>query len=96
MSILKRTVYYDITGGVCRFLDFAKVTTTLGSMVEPFTVQERRTNGHDIENFDFTDAISRIDTIEQIDVHKANRLLSGVEKNTIPLHGGTLNPRLGP
>lgn len=93
MSIQRRTVFYDIKDGVIRFNDWAKVTTTLGSMSEPFMVQQRSMHDTDFPNYDFTDEVNRIDDIKQMDVHKATLLLSGGDAQ---IHGGTLLPRVGP
>jgi len=93
MSIQKRTVFYDTTGSLVRFLDWAIVSTTLGSMAEPFIVNGRRTLGQSIENHDFTDEINRVDEIRQMDVHKSLLQLSG---GVHQLNGGTLSPRVGP
>lgn len=93
MSIQKRTVFYDDATGVVRFNDWALVTTTLGTMAEPFSGQERRMEDTNFTNFDFTDEINRIDEIRQMDIHKSMIQLSGGDAQ---IHGGTLMPRVGP
>lgn len=92
MSILNRTVFYDTSGGLVRFLDWAQVTTTLGSMAEPFEINSRH-GDVDIPNFDLSDEVNRIDNLLQIDVHQAALRLSGGDHALI---GGTLMPRVGP
>jgi len=92
MSIQRRTVFYDIIDGVVRFHDWAIVTTTLGSMAEPFVMQQQINvdDESDYEDYDFTDMMHRIDDMRQMDSHKAKKQLGD---NTI---GGTLLPRVGP
>jgi hypothetical protein len=92
VSVLKREVYYDNTGGIARFWDFAIVTTTLGTMIEPF-LPNQRTDFGGYDDFDPTDEVARIDEIRAAPRDKAMLMLSGGEHQ---LHGGTLNPRTGP
>ena len=92
MSIQKRTVFYDIAGGVVRFQDWALVTTTLGVMAEPFEIN-RRAGDINIPNFDFTDEVNRIDDIKQMDGNKSMLQLSGGDHQ---LNGGNTMPRVGP
>lgn len=92
-SIKKREVYYDNTGGIARFWDWAVVTTSLGTMVEPFLPNDRKLMGADFDDFDPTDEVARIDEIRAAPRDKSLLALSGGEHQ---LHGGVLNPRTGP
>lgn len=91
MSILKRTVFYDKTGGIVRFWDWALVTTTLGTMAEPFVANMRSIDAP-VRNFDPTDEIARIDEMKEADIGQSLLLLSGGKNQ---LHGGCLLPRVG-
>jgi len=75
-NILNRTVFYDMTGGVVRFRDYAHVTTTLGGMVEPFNVNQRKEPDTDMVDFDPTDDMCRIDQMQAIDATMEGQLLS--------------------
>lgn len=93
MSIQKRTVFFSDKGGTVRFFDYALVTTTLGTMVEPFLPNCRMVAGTEFRNFDPDDECARIDEIkrENLDAHML--VLSG--GGTQALHGGTNMPRIG-
>ena len=85
MSILKRDVFYDDSRGKIMFWDWAKVTTTLGAMVEPFIVGQKFVTDVDTADFDPEDMMSRIDSIRIMDLNKEQLILS-----TDPhLHGGS-------
>jgi hypothetical protein len=68
MSIVKRTVLFDKTTDVFRFLDWAYVDTTIGPMGEPFLPNARTSTGTPISDFDPTDEISRIDELKALPV----------------------------
>lgn len=88
-SILKREVFYDDTGGFCRFWDWALTTTTLGAMAEPFNPNDRfRIDG--VTEFDPTDDMARIDSVRVQSVDIQPQVLSG---GVYALNGGPLNPR---
>jgi len=89
MSIQKRTVFFDDTGGVARFWDWSLTTTTLGTMAEPFMPNARHQFGAFTE-FDPADEISRIDEIRASTVDKQLLVLSGGDR---PLNGGYQLPR---
>ncbi len=91
MSILKREVLYDYTGGIARFLDMAVCTTTLGTMSEPFSPNNRFNFGN-FQDFDPTDEINRVDCIRAINGDKAMLELSGGAHQLI---GGVMNPKVG-
>ena len=92
MSILKRTVFYDYTGGVVRFWDWAEVLTTVGTMVEPFTPGARYSPQTPTIEFDPTDEVVRIDEMRALDIDRSMLYLSGGENQ---LHGGYQMPRDG-
>jgi hypothetical protein len=91
MSILKRDVYFDNTGGFVRFWDWAICTTTLGSMAEPFQPDARYGFGPQRE-FDPTDELARIDSLQAAPIDTQLLVLSGGVNQLI---GGTQNPRIG-
>jgi hypothetical protein len=93
MSIQKRTIFVDtFTDGVIRFGDWALVTTTLGTMAEPFMPNDRHTIDYDTPDFDATDECVRIDEIRNIPLDNQQQALSGGD---FALNGGTQNPRAG-
>lgn len=88
-SIIKREIYFDDTGGIARFWDWALTTTSLGTMAEPFSPNDRfRIDG--VSEFDPTDDMARIDGIRAMPVDVQPQTLSG---GVHALHGGPLNPR---
>jgi hypothetical protein len=91
MSIRKREVFYDNTGGYVRFWDWAIVTTTIGTMAEPFLPNDRHLPGK-FSQFDPTDEIARIDDIRASSIDTQLLQLSGGRH---ALNGGTLLPREG-
>ena len=91
MSIRKREVFYDNTGGYVRFWDWALVTTSLGTMAEPFLPNDRHQFGQ-VDQFDPTDAIARIDEMRASSVDTQLLQLSGGRHALI---GGPLHPRDG-
>lgn len=91
MSITNRTVYFDNAGGVTRFWDWAKVTTTIGSMSEPFSIDLRHSPDVDFETVDPEDEIRRIDDIRAADVDRQQILLGGGDHTM----GGYQLPRTG-
>lgn len=93
MSILKRTVYYDITRGTSMFWDWAKVTTTLGVMVEPFVVGAKHVANTPLVDFDPDDEINRIDEIRALPIDKEQLILSSSAVDH--LHGGPTVTRIG-
>lgn len=90
MSILKRTVFYDYTGGIARFWDWALTTTTLGTMAEPFQPNQRHQGNTEFLEFDPTDDVARIDEIRSSSVDTAMLTLSGGDHQ---LNGGYQLPR---
>jgi hypothetical protein len=68
MSIIKRTVLFDKTTDVFRFLDWAYVDTTLGPMGEPFLVGSRKSTGTPVIEFDPEDEICRVDEMKGLPV----------------------------
>ncbi len=94
MSISKREVLYDVSGGVVRFSDWAVCTTTIGTMVEPFSPNRKHSNDVNWELFDATDEINRIDDLIQVPEGKEQLYLSG-STDSPAHHGGVLNHRVG-
>ena len=96
MSILKRTVYYGNDGnGNLRFLDWAKVITSIGVMIEPVVVNGRVIPGgnNDLNSNDPTDIIRMVNEMEEIDLTKYKNVLS-CDSGTV-LHGGYILPYSG-
>jgi len=93
MSILHRTIYFDkpSSDGICRFVDWATVTTTLGAMVEPFTPNQRYSFGP-FQDFDATDEVERVDNIRAIPDGNDFHFLCG---DAMQLHGGVQMPKVG-
>lgn len=94
-GIKKRTVYYDDSTGVVRWADWARVTTGVGSMAEPYHINRIEvgdTHG-EIFDFDFEDMIARIDEVKRIDLTQFPRMLSGGSSPSV--NGGYGMPRIG-
>lgn len=92
MSINNRTVFYDNTGGIVRFWDWASVDTTLGAMAEPFMVNARRSNDTPTIEFDPADEIAKITEIRSAPIDISMLVLSRGQDS---LHGGYQIPRDG-
>jgi len=92
MSIQARSVFFDNTNNIVRFWDWAIVTTTLGTMAEPFVVNERTQLNTPTIEFDPTDEMVRIDNIRAMPVGQSYNVLSG---DDMPMHGGEQMPRDG-
>jgi len=93
-GILKRTVYYDNTGGLVRWTGYAMVITGIGAAVEPFEFS-RHVPNTPVINFEHDDMITRVDEIQRVDIHRHWKQLSGGTDNP-PLMGGHQVPRDGP
>jgi hypothetical protein len=91
MSIQKRCVFYSKENQY-RFLDWAEVTTTLGSMMEPFCPNIRFAPNQSIRDFDPSDPIARIDEMKNVDRRFEWKALSHGE--VMPLHGGRMMPHV--
>jgi len=91
--VLQRTVFVERTSdGNFRFADWALVTTTLGTMAEPFTPRQMIMFGDKGIVFDASDDMSRITDIRHVNSDLIPTLLSGGG----PVHhGGSLMPRTG-
>lgn len=94
MSILKREVYFDNTGGIARFWDWAVVTTNIGVMVEPFAVGSPFRGDSSAAEFDPADEIARIDELRALSRNYEPKVLSF--DGGLQLNGGVLRPRTGP
>lgn len=94
--ILNSTVFVEKLAGpgtVYRFAEFARVTTPLGAMVEPFIIGDKVPTSADIQNYDATDEMCRIDDIQFVDLDKIPTMLGDGEGPAY--HGGTQLPRTG-
>lgn len=86
MSILNRTRFYSKDkNGIVDFSAWAKCTTTLGTMVEPFNPQLRGLNT-DVA-WDYTDMMNRVDELKQIDEGRRMAILAP-DNEGLALHGG--------
>jgi hypothetical protein len=92
MSIQRRRVFYDEFKGHVRFWDWAKVTTTLGTMVEPFAPGNRHSLNQDFANFDPDDEINLISSVRAMPIDRQEIILSGGDG---ALHGGDQMPVTG-
>ncbi len=93
MSILNRTVYYDTSRGKIMFWDWAKVTTTLGVMAEPFVAGAKHVANTPLIDFDPDDEINRIDEIRAMPLDREQLILSSSAVDH--LHGGPTVTRIG-
>ena len=93
MSILRRSVYYDNSRDKAMFWDWAKVTTTLGVMAEPFIVGAKFTANTPTVDFDPDDEINRIDEIRALPIDKEQLILSSSAVDHVM--GGPTVTRLG-
>lgn len=75
--------------GYYRPHDWALVTTSLGSMMEPFCMFARTSRNVNIQNTDWTDDMSRIDRIEMVDLDKQMTFFGE------SVNGGNMLPRAG-
>lgn len=101
MSILKREVFYSTKDGKVQFLDWARTTTTLGVMAEPFTMNDRKIpTGPDdaqdgIQDFDPSDIMVKVDALQRTEnFDSLKRDLFADQTGRQPLHGGNLWPRV--
>ena len=92
-TVKQRVVFVERTkDGFFRFADWALVTTSLGTMAEPFSPQQRAIPGDKAIHFDATDDIALISDIQQVNSDLIPTMLSG---GGPVYHGGTLMPRTG-
>ena len=94
MSILKREIYCDQVNGVIRFWDWAIVTTTIGAMIEPFSINPYHTLDSQPVAVDRNDIMRRIDAIHLADHGTDKLVLSG--GGSAGINGGNLIFRTGP
>lgn len=94
-GILRRTAFMEVDkrspgdGTFHRPHDWARVTTGIGTMAEPFCMFTRHVVSVGNQQTDWTEPMSRVDDIELIDFDK-NQSLVGDN-----VHGGILIPRTG-
>jgi hypothetical protein len=95
-GILKRTVFIDDSNGYVVFHDWSKVSTGIGTMVEPRCVMAQRPfDGVAVgaAKINPTDDISRVDALERIAIGKEKSFLA--DETVLALHGGGLWQRVG-
>lgn len=92
-SVLQRVVFVERTkDGFFRFADWALTTTSLGTMAEPFSPQQRIMPGDKGIHFDATDELALISDI----LHANSDLIPTMISGGGPVyHGGNLMPRTG-
>ena len=88
--IKRRAVLYINDGGIIQFPGWALTTTTLGTMAEPFQIDNRRAAGsNDYPDFDPSDPAVRIDELRNISQGK-EKFIMGDERVT----GGNMSPKV--
>lgn len=95
-GILKRTMYVDDSKGYVLFHDWAKVTTGIGTMVEPrCAFAQRPFDGVSVSaaKVNPSDDVNRVDALERIAIGKEQSFLA--DETIIALHGGQLWQRVG-
>lgn len=84
-GILKRTIFYEkMKTGEVRFSDYAVVVTDIGTMVEPFEINNRL-DFCDYADYDPTDMMVKVDEVQPCDILGSEFLSGGA---TTPLSGG--------
>lgn len=97
-TIIRREIFIEVDnrkpseGSYHRPCDWALVLTSLGTMAEPFSPFARVCPNTDIQNYDATDEMRRIDEVRFIDLDKHMSVISGGGDQ---IHGGLLMPRTG-
>jgi len=92
-TVKQRVVFVERTSdGFFRFADWALVTTSLGTMAEPFTPRQVGGLGDQGTTFDATDDLSLISNIQHVNSDLIPTMLSG---GGPVYHGGNLMPRSG-
>jgi hypothetical protein len=91
MSAINRTLFYDTINGKIVFHDWCLVNTTLGEMIEPLNLNRFNADG---TAFDYTDSMSLITELKEVDFNKLASLPPFSDGDT-RLHGGNLNPATG-
>ena len=99
-TILRRTALLEVDSRAVldgatlhRPCDWAIVQTTLGTMVEPFTLFAKHATGTETQNYDSSEELRRVDEIKTVSLDSYMKLLSG--GGDTPLHGGHTWPRTG-
>ena len=92
-TVFQRVVFVERTpDGFFRFADWALATTSLGTMAEPFTPQQRIMPEDKGIAFDATDDLALISEIQHVNSDLIPTMLSG---GGPVFHGGNLMPRTG-
>jgi len=93
-TVFQRVVFVERTkDGFFRFADWALVTTSLGTMAEPFTPRQVGGLGDQGTTFDAADDIALISDIMHVNSDLIPTFLSGGGGPVY--HGGSLMPRTG-
>jgi len=93
MSILRRSALYtQKKGGQVRFLNWALTITKMGTMAEPFILNDRISPTTQIGDYDPSDPMSRVDELVGVDPNKSE--WAATMGDTIPIHGGNILPRV--
>jgi len=93
-TVFQRVVFVErTTDGYFRFADWALTTTSLGTMAEPFSPQQRIIQGDKGITFDATDDLALISDIVPVNSDLIPTFLSGGGGPVY--HGGNLMPRTG-
>lgn len=90
-AIHKRTVFFEIdSNGVHRLCDWARVTTNIGTMLEPRTdLFSRCVPGVQFNDADMADEMTMVTGIEGISMDREKYILGDA------IHGGYVLPRDG-
>lgn len=91
-GILKRTCYFEKMGtGEVRISEMAVCVTGIGSMCEPFELNNRYVQQKDFSDFDPTDMMVKVDELTPSDLQGSLFLSGG---STEPIHG-LINCKVG-
>ena len=93
MSIKSRAVIYSVdSNGRYHFPGWAVTTTTLGTMAEPFMPNYRSAPGCGMNDFDYSNMMTRIDELRNVPHGGEWRAVSFDTHNPV-IHGGEMMPR---
>lgn len=76
-GITRRTVYYENTDGEgIKFLDWAIATTGIGSMMEPFQIDDRCHFNMQFDSYGRRDMINRVDVMRGCNMRGTNHIMN--------------------
>jgi len=90
-GIIKRTIYKDESDGYVRWIDWSRVITGIGQMMEPRTPYFYSSSDAMQSTRDATDMMTMVNAIENFPIGR-DKYLSGCDE---PVIGGDLYPRYG-